>query len=110
MLAAVESSARGILISVFPIMMYRTLGDAETVSEVYLLIGILSFFGRFDHTVGGAFHTEEMAVYDRYARDDVRRVIFSVWGRLVRRCRIGADDGCYGCRYCMFQRVCDGLH
>ena len=43
MLAAVESSARGILISVFPIVMYRTLGDAETVSEVYLLIGILSF-------------------------------------------------------------------
>ncbi len=42
-LAAVESTARGILTSVFPIVMYRTFGDAETVSEVYFLIGIFSF-------------------------------------------------------------------
>ena len=41
-LAAVESTARGILTSVFPILMYRSLGDAQLVSEVYLLIGILS--------------------------------------------------------------------
>jgi len=43
LLAAVESSARGILISVFPIVMYRTFGDAQTVSEIYLLVGVLSF-------------------------------------------------------------------
>lgn len=42
MLAAAESAARGMLISVFPIVMYRAFGDAETVSEVYLLAGILS--------------------------------------------------------------------
>lgn len=41
-LAAVEAAARGILTSVFPIVMYRSLGDAQTVSEVYLLIGALS--------------------------------------------------------------------
>ena len=42
LLAAVESSARGILISVFPIVMYRAFGDAQTVSEIYLLVGVLS--------------------------------------------------------------------
>lgn len=41
-LAAIESSARGILISVFPIVMYRSFGDAVKVSEIYLLVGILS--------------------------------------------------------------------
>ena len=41
-LAAIESTARGILISVFPIVMYRLFGDAATVSEIYLLVGILS--------------------------------------------------------------------
>jgi len=41
-LAATEAAARGILTSVFPIAMYRSLGDAQTVSEVYLLIGIIS--------------------------------------------------------------------
>ncbi len=43
LLAAAESSARGILISVFPIVMYRTFGDVTTISEIYLLIGVLSF-------------------------------------------------------------------
>lgn len=41
-LAAAESLARGIVISVFPIVMYRALGDPETVSEFYFLIGLLS--------------------------------------------------------------------
>ena len=41
-LAAVEACARGILTSVFPIMMYHSLGDAETVSEAYLIIGVIS--------------------------------------------------------------------
>ena len=39
-LASVESAARGILVSVFPIAMYRTFGDSRTVSEIYFLIGI----------------------------------------------------------------------
>ena len=43
-LAATESTARGILISVFPIVMYRAFGDAVRVSEIYLLVGILSLF------------------------------------------------------------------
>lgn len=39
-LAALEAAARGMLISVFPIEMYRALGDAAAVSEVYFLIGL----------------------------------------------------------------------
>jgi ACDE family multidrug resistance protein len=39
-LAGVESAARGILVSVYPIAMYRTFGDSRTVSEIYFLIGI----------------------------------------------------------------------
>lgn len=42
-LGAVESFPRAILSSVFPILMYRTLSDAETVSKVYLAVGVLSF-------------------------------------------------------------------
>ncbi|MFT5226883.1 MAG: ACDE family multidrug resistance protein [Polaribacter sp.] len=43
MLAAIESAARGILISVLPIAMYRVYADAKLVSEVYFLVGLLSF-------------------------------------------------------------------
>jgi MFS family permease len=39
-LAGVESAARGILVSVFPIAMYKTFGDSRTVSEIYFVIGI----------------------------------------------------------------------
>src|SRR6056297_3269682 len=41
-LAGVEAVARGILVSVFPLAMYRALGDAQAVSQVYFLIGLLS--------------------------------------------------------------------
>ena len=41
-LASCESAARGILVSVLPIAMYRTFGDSKTVSEIYFLIGIAS--------------------------------------------------------------------
>jgi MFS family permease len=41
-LAGTEAVARGILISVFPVAMYRALGDARVVSEVYFLIGVVS--------------------------------------------------------------------
>ena len=41
-LAAVESAARAIMISVFPIAMYNTFQDPEKISEIYLLIGIFS--------------------------------------------------------------------
>lgn len=41
-LAGTEAIARGILISVFPLMMYRALQDARVVSEVYFIIGIAS--------------------------------------------------------------------
>jgi len=43
LLSAFESAARGILISVLPIAMYRVYADARMVSEVYFLIGVLSF-------------------------------------------------------------------
>ena len=41
-LAGTEAIARGILISVFPILMYRAFQDAGLVSELYFLIGVLS--------------------------------------------------------------------
>jgi ACDE family multidrug resistance protein len=55
LLAACEATARSVLISVYPILMYRSLGDAKTVSEIYLGIGLCSlalalftpFIGRF---------------------------------------------------------------
>ncbi len=42
-LAGIESVARAIMVSVFPIAMYHTFKDPEKISEIYLLIGILSF-------------------------------------------------------------------
>lgn len=41
-LAGAEAVARGILISVFPVLMYKTLQDARLVSEVYFTIGAIS--------------------------------------------------------------------
>ncbi|MCG6882348.1 MAG: MFS transporter [Silicimonas sp.] len=41
-LAGTEAVARGILISVFPLAMYRALQDARVVSEVYFLVGLIS--------------------------------------------------------------------
>ncbi|MEW2911101.1 MFS transporter [Leisingera sp. JC11] len=41
-LAGLEAVVRGILISVFPLIMYRALGDAGLVSASYFAIGILS--------------------------------------------------------------------
>jgi ACDE family multidrug resistance protein len=43
LLSGMESTARAFLVSVLPIVMYRTFQDAETVSEIYFLIGIFSF-------------------------------------------------------------------
>lgn len=43
-LAGAEAVARGILISVFPLVMYGALGDARIVSEVYFLVGLASLF------------------------------------------------------------------
>ncbi|MGV6802830.1 MAG: MFS transporter [Ruegeria sp.] len=42
LLAGFEAIVRGILISVFPLAMYRALGDAPAVSLVYFLVGIVS--------------------------------------------------------------------
>lgn len=41
-LAGTEAIARGILVSVFPLMMYRALGDAAAVSKVYFAVGLVS--------------------------------------------------------------------
>ena len=41
-LAGTEAIARGILISVFPIVMYNALGDARVVSKVYFVVGAIS--------------------------------------------------------------------
>lgn len=41
-LAGIEAIARGILISVFPLAMYKALQDAKLVSEVYFLVGLAS--------------------------------------------------------------------
>ena len=42
-LAGIDSIFRAILISVFPVAMYRIYSDAQVVSKVYFIIGILSF-------------------------------------------------------------------
>ncbi|MCG7518785.1 MFS transporter [Ruegeria sp. Ofav3-42] len=41
-LAGFEAVVRGILISVFPLAMYRALGDASSVSFLYFLVGVIS--------------------------------------------------------------------
>jgi len=41
-LAGTEAVARGILVSVFPLAMYRALEDARLVSQVYFLVGLAS--------------------------------------------------------------------
>jgi MFS family permease len=41
-LSGIESVSRGILISVFPVAMYRIFADAQQVSEIYFVIGVLS--------------------------------------------------------------------
>lgn len=40
MLSALDAGARGILVSVFPLLMYRAMGDAGQVSTAYLAVGI----------------------------------------------------------------------
>ncbi len=42
LLTAMDAGARGSLISVFPLMMYRSLGSAEAVSALYLAVGVLA--------------------------------------------------------------------
>jgi MFS transporter, ACDE family, multidrug resistance protein len=42
LLTAMDAGARGTLISVFPLLMYRSLGSAEKVSAVYLVAGVLA--------------------------------------------------------------------
>ena len=42
LLAGTEAIARGILISVFPLVVYKALQDASVVSEIYFVIGLLS--------------------------------------------------------------------
>ena len=41
-LAGTEAIARGVLISVFPLVMYRVLKDAAVISKVYFSIGLVS--------------------------------------------------------------------
>lgn len=41
-LAGAEAIARGMLVSVFPLVMYRALGDAATMSKIYFAIGLAS--------------------------------------------------------------------
>ena len=45
-LAALEATARSVLISVYPVLMYRSLGDAKTVSEAYLAIGLTALIDK----------------------------------------------------------------
>ena len=42
LLAGSEAVTRGILISVFPLAIYKALQDAAAISEVYFVIGLLS--------------------------------------------------------------------
>jgi hypothetical protein len=69
LLAGLESSVRGILISVWPLSMYEALGSARYVSLAYFVVGILSLaYGlfvprisqtiprRWLYTAGGGFY------------------------------------------------------
>lgn len=44
LMGACEAAARSVLVSVFPILLYRALQDAKIVSQYYLLIGLSSLF------------------------------------------------------------------
>ena len=44
-LAGIEAVIRGVLISVFPLAMYRAFQDAGTVSQLYFLVGLASLAG-----------------------------------------------------------------
>ena len=41
-LAGIEAVVRGIVLSVYPLMMYRAYGDAAVVSQFYFGVGLLS--------------------------------------------------------------------
>lgn len=41
-LASLEAGVRGILLSVMPLAIYRAVGDAEIVSRIYFLVGLVS--------------------------------------------------------------------
>lgn len=45
MLAGIEAAVRAMLISVFPLTMYRAFEDAGTVSQIYFFVGIASLVG-----------------------------------------------------------------
>ena len=68
-IAGIESAARGVLISVFPLAMYRAFEDAGTVSSIYFLVGIASLASgllvpwinrfvprRWTYTIGAALY------------------------------------------------------
>jgi len=44
LLAAIEAIVRGVVVSVFPLAMYRAFGDAGVVSQIYFLAGLTSLF------------------------------------------------------------------
>lgn len=54
-LAALEATARSVLISVYPVLMYRSLGDAKTVSEAYLAIGLTALIVALSTPMIGRF-------------------------------------------------------
>lgn len=69
LLAALEAAVRGTLLSVMPIALYKSLGSAELVSQIYFLIGIGSLITgllipwisrfiprRWMTTIGGGFY------------------------------------------------------
>ncbi|MGB3244049.1 MAG: MFS transporter [Sulfitobacter sp.] len=51
-LAGLEAGVRGTLMSVMPLVIYRAFGDAETVSRIYLAVGVVSLlFGLMVPTI-----------------------------------------------------------
>ena len=68
-IAGIESAARGVLISVFPLAMYRAFQDAGAISRIYFLVGIASLVAgllvpwitrfvprRWTYTFGGSLY------------------------------------------------------
>ena len=69
LLAGLEAGVRGMLISAMPLTVYRALGDAASVSQLYFLVGVLSLVGglmvpgltrflprRWTYTLGGCLY------------------------------------------------------
>ena len=104
-LAAIEACARGVLTSVFPIAMYRALGNAETVSKVYLVIGFVSMMV----ALLAPWLTRHLPRRHMYPDDDGWESPLPAFRAVLDGGRARAKHNRGGCALGVLQRVCLGL-